>query len=253
MRQEPSKPINGRTNRNKSEQNQVNDLIRLQKFMADCGVASRRACEELISAGRVQVNGQTVTQLGSKINPIKDKVKVEGELISPKSTKTYIAFHKPKGVLSTMSDPEGRSCLSDFFSDWPERLFHVGRLDKDSEGLILLTNDGQWAHEATHPSFGVKKSYLVLCQEEPKNRILEQLSRGVELEDGFAKPISVSKQGSWIEIVIHEGRNQIVRRIFEALDNPVNRLVRTSIGSIKLGELPAGKWRILQPEEVLNR
>ena len=227
-------------------------LMRLQKFMADCGVASRRACEELIVAGRVRVNGKVVRELGTKINPINSKVEVDNETINQPKTKTYLAFHKPKGVLSTMSDPEGRACLADFFGNYPERLFHVGRLDKESEGLIILTNDGQWAHTATHPSFGVRKSYLVLCEEEVDRSTLDSLTKGVDLEDGLAKPLSVSRRGQWVELVIHEGRNQIVRRMFEELGNPVQRLVRTAIGSIKLGELPPGKWRSLSSEELLS-
>lgn len=228
------------------------ETIRLQKFMADCGIASRRACEELIVEGRVSVNGKVQRTLGTKINPINDKVQVDGELLKPKIDNTYIAFHKPKGVLSTMSDPEGRASLNDFFGDWPDRLFHVGRLDKESEGLIILTNDGVWAHEATHPSFGVKKTYLVLCEKEVTGSVIEALRKGVELEDGLAKPLSVIRRGAWVELVLHEGRNQIVRRMFEELDNPVLRLVRTAIGSIKLGELPSGRWRMLQEQEITN-
>lgn len=220
--------------------------------MADCGVASRRASEELIVEGRVKVNGKTCRELGTKINPIKDKVEVDSELLIVKTTKTYLAFHKPIGVLSTMSDPEGRENLSDYFKQWPERLFHVGRLDKESEGLIILTNDGAWAHEATHPSFGVKKTYLVLCEKEVNSSQIEALRKGVELEDGLAKPLEVVRRGAWVELVIHEGRNQIVRRMFEQLGNPVTRLVRTAIGSIKLGELPPGRWRALNEIEVVN-
>ncbi|MBU3691903.1 MAG: rRNA pseudouridine synthase [Candidatus Nanopelagicaceae bacterium] len=220
--------------------------------MADSGVASRRACEELILSGRVKVDGKVIRTLGTKIDPINHKVEVDNETITASKTKTYIAFHKPKGVLSTMFDPESRPSLNDFFGAFNERLFHVGRLDKESEGLIILTNDGQWAHEATHPSFGVRKTYLVLCEQEISNKLLEQLEKGVELEDGLAKPISVTRRGAWVELVIHEGRNQIVRRIFESLGNPVERLVRTAIGSIRLGELPAGRWRSLQSEEIIN-
>lgn len=220
--------------------------------MADCGIASRRACEELILEGRVSVNGKTQRTLGTKINPIKDKVQVDGELIKLKNNNTYIAFHKPKGVLSTMSDPDGRANLNDFFGDWPDRLFHVGRLDKESEGLIILTNDGVWAHEVTHPSFGVNKTYLVLCEDEITGNVIDALRKGVELEDGLAKPLSVNRRGAWVELVLHEGRNQIVRRMFEELGNPVLRLVRTAIGSIRLGELPSGRWRMLQDQEITN-
>ena len=231
----------------------MSELIRLQKFMADCGVASRRACEVMISEGRVKVDGKTVKVQGLKIDPINTKVEVDNELISQKKTKTYLAFHKPQGVLSTMSDPEGRASLGDFFGVWPDRLFHVGRLDKESEGLIILTNDGQWAHESTHPSFGVEKTYLVQTDEPISRDAFQALVNGVELEDGLARPLSVARHGVMIEVVIHEGRNQIVRRMFDALGFPVERLIRTAIGSIKLGELPSGKWRSLNNTELINR
>ena len=229
------------------------DLVRLQKFMADCGVASRRACEVLIDEGRVKVNGKIVKTQGVRINPINTKVEVDNELISATKTKTYLAFNKPAGILSTMSDPEGRPSLQDFFGSWPDRLFHVGRLDKESEGLIILTNDGQWAHESTHPSFGVEKTYLVQTEEPISRSAFQNLVEGVELEDGLAKPIFVARRGAMIEVVIHEGRNQIVRRMFDALGYPVERLIRTAIGSIKLGELPPGKWRSLNSVELVSR
>jgi len=229
------------------------ELVRLQKFMADCGVASRRACEALIDEGRVKVNGKIVKTQGVKIDPINTKVEVDNELINATKTKTYLAFNKPAGILSTMSDPEGRPSLQDFFGSWPDRLFHVGRLDKESEGLIILTNDGQWAHESTHPSFGVEKTYLVQSEEPISRSAFQNLMEGVELEDGLAKPISVARRGAMIEVVIHEGRNQIVRRMFDALGYPVERLIRTAIGSIKLGELPPGKWRSLNSVELINR
>ena len=229
------------------------ELVRLQKFMADCGVASRRACEALIDEGRVKVNGKIVKTQGAKIDPINTKVEVDNELISATKTKTYLAFNKPAGILSTMSDPEGRPSLQDFFGSWPDRLFHVGRLDKESEGLIILTNDGQWAHESTHPSFGVEKTYLVQSEEPISRSAFQNLMEGVELEDGLAKPISVARRGAMIEVVIHEGRNQIVRRMFDALGYPVERLIRTAIGSIKLGELPPGKWRSLNSVELSSR
>ena len=228
------------------------ELVRLQKFMADCGVASRRACEALIDEGRVKVNGKIVRTQGVKIDPINTKVEVDNELINATKTKTYLAFNKPVGILSTMSDPEGRPSLQDFFGSWPDRLFHVGRLDKESEGLIILTNDGQWAHESTHPSFGVEKTYLVQSEEPISRSAFQNLMEGVELEDGLAKPISVARRGAMIEVVIHEGRNQIVRRMFDALGYPVERLIRTAIGSIKLGELPPGKWRSLNSVELSN-
>lgn len=224
--------------------------IRLQKYLADAGVASRRACEELIVSGRVSVNGKIVTKLGTKINPENAKVALDGKAIKQKITKTYIAFYKPRGVLSTMSDPSGRSSLSSFFSDWSERLFHVGRLDKESEGLILLTNDGDWAQKIAHPKFGLVKKYRVATDRALSAREIEQLKAGVKIENGVARAISAKRIPEGVEIAIHEGRNQIIRKMIEALGIEVLALIRTEIGSIKLGELKAGKWRYLSDVET---
>ena len=224
--------------------------IRLQKYLADAGVASRRACEELIVSGRVSVNGKIVTKLGTKINPENAKVALEGKAIKLKNTKTYIAFYKPRGVLSTMSDPSGRSSLSSFFSGWSERLFHVGRLDKESEGLILLTNDGDWAQKIAHPKFGLVKKYRVATDRALSAREIEQLKAGVKIENGVARAISAKRIPEGVEIAIHEGRNQIIRKMIEALGIEVLALIRTEIGSIKLGELKAGKWRYLSNVET---
>lgn len=224
--------------------------IRLQKYLADAGVASRRACEELIVSGRVSVNGKIVTKLGTKINPENAQVTLDGKAIKQKNTKTYIAFYKPRGVLSTMSDPSGRSSLSSFFSDWSERLFHVGRLDKESEGLILLTNDGDWAQKIAHPKFGLVKKYRVATDRALSAREIEQLKAGVKIENGVARAISAKRIPEGVEIAIHEGRNQIIRKMIEALGIEVLALIRTEIGSIKLGELKAGKWRYLSDVET---
>ena len=226
--------------------------IRLQKYLADAGVASRRACEELIVSGRVSVNGKIVTKLGTKINPENAQVLLDGKAIKPKNTKTYIAFYKPRGVLSTMSDPSGRRSLSSFFSDWSERLFHVGRLDKESEGLILLTNDGDWAQKIAHPKFGLVKKYRVATDRALSAREIDQLKAGVKIESGVARAISAKRIPEGVEIAIHEGRNQIIRKMIEALGIEVLALIRTEIGSIKLGELKAGKWRYLSDVETLK-
>jgi 23S rRNA pseudouridine2605 synthase len=224
--------------------------VRLQKYLADAGVASRRACEELIVSGRVSVNGKIETKLGTKINPENAKVALDGKAIKQKITKTYIAFYKPRGVLSTMSDPSGRSSLSSFFSDWSERLFHVGRLDKESEGLILLTNDGDWAQKIAHPKFGLVKKYRVATDRALSAREIDQLKAGVKIESGVARAISAKRIPEGVEIAIHEGRNQIIRKMIEALGIEVLALIRTEIGSIKLGELKAGKWRYLSDVET---
>lgn len=233
------------------------NLIRLHKFLADAGVASRRASEELILEGRVGVNGLIVQTLGTKIDPEKDKVTVDSESILLKKSKTYIAFHKPIGVLSTMSEPEGRSSLGDYFADREERLFHVGRLDKESEGLILLTNDGDVTHRATHPSYGLTKKYLVEVEGTFQPEYLSRLLSGIELDDGLARAqtavlLRQTPTTAWIELTMHEGRYHIVRRMMEALGLPVVRLIRTEFGPIHLGETKVGRFRYLNETEVEN-
>jgi pseudouridine synthase len=224
--------------------------IRLQKFLADAGVASRRKCEELIEAGRVKVNGKTLRVLGSKIDPLKVQVEVDNKPIPLVSSKTYIAFYKPKGILSTMSDDRGRSCIGDYFQDRSDRLFHVGRLDKESEGLILLTNDGDWAQQISHPSHGAEKTYQVFVEEMVSRPMLANLKRGVRLEDGLARAERARVIPGGFEIEIHEGRNQIVRRMADSQGLTVLRLKRIKIGKIHLGELKAGKWRYLSTIET---
>ena len=226
--------------------------IRLSKFLADCGISSRRGAEELIASGRVSVDKKTIRVQGFKIDPINSKVQVDGETISAKNTKTYIAFHKPRGVLSTMSDPEGRDSLAQYFGSRNERLFHVGRLDKESEGLILLTNDGIWANRIAHPSHGVTKRYIVECDRVIKDEELAQLRKGVKLEDGLARAESIRSSGKNLEISIHDGRKHIIRRMVATQGLKVNRLIRVAIGSIKLGELPVGRFRRLGEDEVVN-
>jgi 23S rRNA pseudouridine2605 synthase len=227
--------------------------IRLQKFLADAGVASRRKCEELIEAGRVKVNGKTLRVLGSKVDPLKSQVEVDNKPIHIATSKTYIAFYKPTGILSTMLDDRGRSCIGDYFQDRSERLFHVGRLDKESEGLILLTNDGDWAQQISHPSHGAEKTYQVFVEEVVTRSMLANLQRGVRLEDGLAKAEKARLIPGGFEIEIHEGRNQIVRRMAATQGLTVLRLKRTQIGKIHLGELKPGKWRYLSTVETTKQ
>jgi len=230
----------------------VSAPIRLQKYLADAGVASRRASEELILAGRVSVDGKTVRELGTKIDPENSKVQVDGESIKRSSTNTYIAFHKPRGILSTMSDPEGRPSIGDYFDTRNERLFHVGRLDKESEGLLLLTNDGVWAQKVSHPSKGVGKKYLLFTKEESSGAIAGRVEAGIDLSDGFARARSAKAIPGGYEITIDEGRNQILRRMAATLGLTVLQLIRTEVGQIRLGELPVGKWRNLSSVEVTS-
>ena len=196
-------------------------LSRLNKIIADAGIASRRAADQLILEGRVSVDGEIIIELGGKYDPEINDVKVDGESLSINKSKTYLAFHKPAGIISTMSDPEGRANLGDYFKDRKDRLYHVGRLDKDSEGIILLTNDGDLAHRATHPSYGLEKRYLVEVEGEFNKQMSDQLLQGVRLEDGLARAMkvvharAVSKNHHWVEITIHEGRFHIIRRLIE--------------------------------------
>ncbi len=232
--------------------------VRLQKALADAGVASRRACEDLITSGRVSVNGVQIATLGSKVDPENDELAVDGETVSANKSKTYLLFNKPAGVLSTMSDPEGRPCLGDYFSDRNERLFHVGRLDKESEGLIVLTNDGEIAHRATHPSYGLVKKYLVEIEGHLSAAAAQELRSGIRLEDGLARALEVTvlreptPKNAWIEISIHEGRYHIVRRMFEELELPVLRLIRTEFGPLNVGETKVGRWRHMNQGEIEN-
>lgn len=228
-------------------------LTRLNKVIADAGIASRRGADELISEGRVSVDGSVTRELGLKIDSAISHVMVDGEAITASLTKTYLALHKPRGVVSTMYDPEGRPSLSDFISLRTERLFHVGRLDKESEGLILLSNDGEMTFRATHPSYGLEKTYLIeFLGNLPKNAE-KNLLRGIELEDGLGRVLDFkSLSPTWIEVTIHEGRYHIIRRLMEAVGVDVVRLIRTRFGPILLGDVLEGRWRDLNEVELIN-
>ncbi|MBU3642611.1 MAG: rRNA pseudouridine synthase [Candidatus Nanopelagicaceae bacterium] len=226
--------------------------IRLNKYIADAGVTSRRGADSLIEAGRVKVNGRRITELGYKVDE-KSKVEVDGETISTSSSKTYLALYKPRGVLSTMFDPDGRPSLAELVDFRKERLFHVGRLDKDSEGLILLTNDGDVTFRATHPSYGLEKTYLVNYEGELPRDAKSILTKGVELEDGIARVTGCKElPNNWVELKIHEGRYHIIRRLMDAIGVDVLRLVRSQFGPILLGDLKEGRWRDLNDVEVAN-
>ena len=235
-------------------------LVRLQKLLAMSGVASRRKCEELMLAGEVEVDGEVVTRLGTKVDPTRAVIRVEGRRLPPVSPNVYLVLNKPRGVVSTMSDPEGRRCLGDVVADRPERLFHVGRLDTDTSGLLLLTNDGDFAQRMAHPSYEVDKTYVAEVEGEVFPRTLRQLLEGVELEDGPVQVSSIKvvagKHGrnhpgrTVVELVIHEGRNRIVRRLLDHVGHPVLRLTRTRIGPVQLGRLGVGELRDLTREEL---
>jgi len=230
-------------------------LIRLQKLLAMSNVASRRKCEELMLEGLVEVDGEIVTRLGTKVDPRTAVIRVNGKRLPPVSEKVYLAVNKPRGVVSTMSDPEGRRTLQDLVADRPERLFHVGRLDTDTAGLIILTNDGDFAQRLAHPSYEVDKTYVAEVDGEIYRRTLKQLVEGVTLDDGpvtvsNARIIEAGKEKSIVELVIHEGRNRIVRRLMEHIGYPVRRLTRTQIGPVVLRGLLSGEMRDLTLDEL---
>jgi 23S rRNA pseudouridine2605 synthase len=227
---------------------------RLQKHLAACGVASRRKCEELIAAGRVSMNGSVVSEQGLRVRP-GDRVAVDGKPVRPSEQKAYIAFYKPPNVVTTASDPQGRSTVLDYFKDLDLRLFPVGRLDYETEGLLLLTNDGDWANRVTHPSFNLEKEYLVKVNGAVEDAQIKALEKGVMLDGRRtwpAKILNVRRGGmvTQMHVVIHEGRNRQVRRMLEAVGREVVYLKRVRIGGIALGDLRAGEWRYLDQEDI---
>lgn len=230
-------------------------MIRLQKYLAVCGIASRRASEKIIIDGRVSVNGKTVTQLGTCVDELLDIVTVDGSPVSPESEKHYIAYNKPIGEVTTAHDPEGRSTVMDKFSDYPVRLFPVGRLDYDSEGLILLTNDGDMMNRVLHPSHEVLKTYWTKMSNHVTPDEITALQKGVMIDGMITSPASVRliRENTFdtvLLISIHEGRNRQVRRMAEAVGHKVISLRRVGFGPVSLGNLPVGMWRPLTAAEI---
>jgi 23S rRNA pseudouridine2605 synthase len=229
--------------------------VRLQKVLAAAGVGSRRHCEELIGAGRVEVDGQTVRRFGARVDPEHQIIRVDGKRIPARQDIVYLAFNKPPKVLTAMSDDRGRRTIADFLGDRAERLFHVGRLDYDTEGLMLLTNDGELAHRLAHPSYEVAKTYVADVPGPVSRDLGRRLATGVELEDGVAvadrfRVLEQAGSRALVEITLHEGRKHIVRRMLAEVGHPVSRLVRTTVGPIKLGNLPPGETRDLTTKEI---
>jgi 23S rRNA pseudouridine2605 synthase len=226
---------------------------RLQKILSRAGLGSRRSCEDLIRAGRVTVNGQ-VAALGSKADWERDQIKVDGRLISPQRL-VYVAFNKPRGVLTTVSAPDPRPTVVDFV-DVPEQVYPVGRLDVDSEGLVLLTNDGDLTNRLTHPRYGHEKEYRVLVARHPDQTQLETWRRGVVLEDGYrTAPAEVgidsySGKGAWLRVILREGRKRQIREVGKTIGLPVAKIIRVRIGSLLLGNLKPREWRYLTAQEV---
>ncbi len=230
-------------------------MMRLQKYLALCGVASRRRAEQMIQEGKVQVNGQTVREMGVQVDEEKDTVSVEGTVVRPEAEKHYLAYYKPIGEVTTVSDPEGRATVMDKFRDYPVRLFPVGRLDYDSEGLLLLTNDGDMMNRLLHPSREVRKSYLIKASNDVTDEEIRTLRRGVMIDGKMTSPAEVRlirKEAfdTVLLVTIHEGRNRQVRKMVEAVGHQVVALRRVAFGPILLGDLPRGQWRHLTPQEI---
>jgi len=230
-------------------------LERLHKFMAQSGVASRRSSEDLIAQGKVRVNGKLVTQPGFKIDPLKDRVEVDGQSLHLPEKNIYILLFKPAGYLSTVNDPQGRRKVTDLLHGIKQRVYPVGRLDYDSEGLLLLTNDGELTNALTHPSHEIPKTYHAHVQGVPEQAKLDVLARGVVLEDGVTAPAKVKLfrnmgDSAWLEITIHEGKNRQVRRMCEQIGHPVIGLRRVGIGPLKIGDLQRSRYRHLTAGEV---
>lgn len=234
----------------------MNDVgVRLQKVLAAAGMGSRRACEELIAAGRVSVDGAQVTEQGMRVDPETAIIRVDDMRVTTSTSKIYLALNKPKGMVSAMSDPEGRPTVGDLVAERKDRLFHIGRLDADTEGLLLLTNDGELAHRLAHPSYAVPKTYLAQIVGPVGRDVGKRLRAGILLDDGPVRVdsfrlVDSSANKVLIEVVLHEGRKHVVRRLLAEVGHPVQSLVRTSVGPVHLGSQRPGKLRGLSSQEV---
>jgi pseudouridine synthase len=230
-------------------------MERIQKILAKAGIASRRGAEKMVVEGRVSVNGKIVEALGFKADPFRDHIKVDGKRLAPFEPKVVLALNKPRGYLATVKDPKGRPTVIDLLKNVKWRIYPVGRLDFDAEGLLLLTNDGNLAHLLSHPRFSIPKTYLVKVAGIPEEKKLIRLRRGVMLEDGEARAVSCSlirqrEKNSWVRVVVTEGRNHLVKRMFSAIGHTVLKLKRIEYGPIQLRDLPFGQFRSLTPGEV---
>lgn len=231
------------------------DGIRLQKYMALCGVASRRASEELIKNGQVQVNGKVVLEMGMVVDPLKDKISVDGKVVKPEKNKVYIMLNKPVGIVTSLKDEKGRTVVTDLIDGVDERIYPVGRLDSDTSGLLLLTNDGELAFKLTHPSKRIFKKYIAIVEGLPNKGELERLRNGIKIDGRVTSKAKVKVlknfgEDSILEIQIYEGRNRQVKKMCEAVDHPVKKLKRIEFGELVLGGLEPGNWRHLNDEEM---
>jgi 23S rRNA pseudouridine2605 synthase len=228
---------------------------RLQKIIAAAGICSRRAAEELILAGKVQVNDRIIRQLGTKADPDRDEIRVDGRLITTEVERLYLVLNKPVGYVTTLKDPEGRPVVSDLLYDIGERVYPVGRLDYDSEGLLIMTNDGSFAERVQHPRYEIPRTYLIKVRGRLARKEIQAMLKGIKLEDG---PFSVkevheekyNEKSQWLRVTIVEGRNRIIRRAMEALGHPVARLIRVGLGKLELGSLKTGEYRHLRKREI---
>jgi len=231
--------------------------IRLQKYLAKCGIASRRKAEGLIAEGRISVDGKIVKTMGVKVDPSRNRILFDGKPVSVEKEKIYYLLNKPKGYVTTVSDPQGRPIVTDLIKDINERIFPVGRLDLDTEGALLLTNDGDLAQKMQHPSYGVTKTYEALVIGKPQQKKLDVLKKGLLLEGRMTYPASVEvlksfSRATLIKITIHEGRKRQVRKMFDTIGHPVNSLKRTAYGKLYLKNLPQGSYRRLNKEDLKN-
>ena len=233
----------------------MSEPVRLQKYLANCGVTSRRKAEDMINQGRVTVNDKVVTSMGEKITPGRDKVYCDGKVVSPQEDFVYVLLNKPKGYVTTLSDPQGRPVVTSLVADLNQRLFPVGRLDLDTEGALILTNDGDLAQKVQHPSHETRKSYQAMVQGHPGQAKLKQLEKGIMLEEQMTAPAEIKilkhlHRQTLVEITIHEGRKRQVKKMFEFIGNPVISLKRIAYGRLQLGKLPSGKYKILNPKDL---
>jgi 23S rRNA pseudouridine2605 synthase len=229
--------------------------VRLQKVLAQAGIASRRRCEQLMAEGHVEVNGEIVTQMGARVDPATDVIRVDGRRLPPRTDHVYLLLNKPRGVVTSMADERGRPDLRSLLADRPERLFHVGRLDTETSGLLIVTNDGDLAHRLAHPSFEVTKTYVALVEGDVPDALAARLRDGIELDDGPAtvdrfRVMDRSRGRSLVELDVHIGRNRIVRRILDQVGHPVLELTRTAFGPLRLGDLSVGTTRELSRDEL---
>jgi len=228
---------------------------RIQKILSQAGISSRRAAEKMIAEGRIRVNGIVVTERGTKADFRRDEIRVDGRLICCEMERIYIVLHKPKGYVTTLHDPQGRPIVTDLIGGIPERLFPVGRLDYDSEGLLILTNDGEFSQRLQHPRYGLPKDYRVKVEGNLRRSELQNLEKGIDLPDGRFAPANVllektNRGSAWLRLTLMDGRNRVIRRAFEALGHPVCRLIRVAVGDVTLKAVPEGAWRMLTRSEV---